>query len=108
MPLRFHRRNFDLRGFFLLKQVFLKDALDLRRREVNELLNLGSGHESAVLSRRGNVYAVRNVLDLMPSLASPLINRYLVEILNELVHPKWGITRLQFLDKTPAAPWVLP
>ncbi len=93
------------RGFALVPAVFSVKETSSLAAELQANLEQSRG---ASRSRNGNVYAARNLLELMPSLAECARQAPLTELLKRILGPDCGLVRGLFFDKPPSQSWSLP
>ncbi len=97
----------DRDGLAILPRVFSESEAD----EINEQLGqalLKSPDAAESIRSRGGVYAARNVLRLFPPVRTLWQKPRLLELLGEILGPRFGLVRVLFFDKPPTQSWSLP
>ncbi len=64
--------------------------------------------EQGVFHRQADVYAARNVLQLLPEVRQAMLEPPLPEILSSLLGHDFGLVRALYFDKPPGQTWALP
>ena len=97
--------EFTATGRKLIRDVYSANQLKALQDAV---ASLGDQIDSAVRQNSGAVYAARNILDLVPSLATIWKTDQLVECIHEILGDRVGLVRGLFFDKPPEQTWALP
>ncbi len=88
----------------------LPDALDpdLATSLTRAVSSFTGGRRDEGVYRRGDLYAIRNLFDLIPETRAVLRARTLREAVTAVLGPEAFCVRSLFLDKTPRANWKVP
>jgi hypothetical protein len=98
----------DEKGFALLRGVFPSAEVDAMVAGLADALSREAGSEGPLRAQTGGVYASRNVLDLWPPAAWIWRRPALLEPLDALLGPHFGLVRVLYFDKPPGQTWSLP
>ncbi len=98
-------RHIEENGFSLIDKVLSQDKVDEIREQVRDSFSTSS---SSVRHRDGEVYAVRNGLELFPQARKLWQTDRIKEILCQVLGPDYGLVRGLFFDKPPDQTWALP
>ena len=94
--------NINVRGFSIVPEFF-------SARDVDQMLTyLASVQDNGAVRRRGGIYAVRNLLEIVPAIeeliTSPQLQVMVQSVLGRNAVPVRGL----LFDKTPEANWLVP
>ena len=95
----------DQQGFAILYGAFSPDRAACLASDLAQALP-HAGH--AVLQSRGQVYGVRNLIDVWPAALAVAQDAALGEVLSGLLGEGFGLVRSLFFDKPPGRTWSLP
>ena len=105
--LTYKTSNLEEAGFALIQGVF--DSI-----QVNELLHTietafqQDENFSSIRSSRGTVFAARNVLEVVPEIATMWRNACLEQLIEETLGENAGLVRALYFDKPSHRSWSLP
>jgi ectoine hydroxylase-related dioxygenase (phytanoyl-CoA dioxygenase family) len=88
----------------------LPDALepDLVSRLSDAVSTISDGRREEGVYRRGTVYALRNLFDLVPETKAALRANAVRDVVRDVLGPEAFSVRALFLDRTPRANWKVP
>ncbi|MDB4731376.1 phytanoyl-CoA dioxygenase family protein [bacterium] len=92
-------------GWLLLDSVYTLDHLERLRGAVQQLQEMNS---ESVREQAGSVYAARNVLEIVPEVATLWKTPKLVSLISEVLGADAGLIRALYFDKPPEQTWALP
>lgn len=92
-------------GWLLLDSVYAPDHLECLRKAVRQLEEMNN---ESVREQAGSVYAARNVLQIVPEVATLWKTPQLVPLVSELLGTDAGLVRVLYFDKPPEQTWALP
>lgn len=92
-------------GFAILPDALEQDLVSALSDAVSTFSD--GGREQGVY-RRGDVYALRNLFDLVPETKAALQATAVREVVRAVLGPEAFCVRALFLDKTPRANWKVP
>ena len=92
-------------GYTLIENVLSRDRVDELREQIRDCFTESS---PSVRHRRGEVYAVRNVLEIFPQAREFWRTNEIGELLTSFLGPEYGLVRGLYFDKPPEQTWALP
>ncbi len=92
-------------GFALIEKAVSQDMVHELSEQVRDCFSPSS---ESVRHRDGEVYAVRNVLELFPQAREFWRTDQIKEILCDILGPEYGLVRGLYFDKPPDQTWALP
>jgi len=92
-------------GFGIIPEALEPDLVSALSDAVSEL---AGGRREQGVYRRGDVYALRNLFDLVPETKAALRAKAVREVVPAVLGPEAFCVRALFLDKTPRANWKVP
>ena len=96
------RENLDRDGFAVVPGV-------IDREKISTLLHaLSVADDENAVRRRSGVYAIRNLLSLVPPVAELSTNPEVIGIAREVLGPDAIPVKGTLFDKTPDANWLVP
>jgi hypothetical protein len=91
----------------MLPGVFSPDEAAVLARQLDEAVHRDAAHASAV-ARGDTIVAARNILETYPPARDVWRKPALVDLLANVLGPRFGLMRGLFFDKPPAKSWSLP
>ena len=101
-------RRLDADGYALLSGAFSSADVDAVTAGLTAAPADPTDGDPALRSQSGGVYGSRNVLTLWPPSAGLWRRPPLVEVLNAVLSPAFGLVRVLYFDKPPGGTWALP
>jgi hypothetical protein len=98
--------RFQVDGFVMLDGVYSAHECEEAAYQLGELLH--DERADSALRAHGGVYGARNLLQLWPAVAEFWQRPPLVEALQAILGPRFGLTRVLYFDKPPGLSWSLP
>jgi hypothetical protein len=98
----------DADGFAVLPHVFTHHEMDVARSAIDEALAQPTNEDSLVRDKEGAVIAARDVERFWPASLDLWRKDRLVNLLQSLLGPSFGLVRILFFDKPPGHTWALP
>ena len=92
-------------GFAIIPDALERDLVSTLSGAVS---TFSSGRREQGVYRRGDVYALRNLFDLVPETKAALQATAVREVVRAVLGPEAFCVRALFLDKTPRANWKVP
>lgn len=94
-------------GFQLIRSVFDGSECNQFISQLEKAM-AGDATNFHFRESRGKVFAARNLIQQCPELASVWKRPVLIELLNQLLGPKFGLVRVLYFDKPSDRSWSLP
>jgi ectoine hydroxylase-related dioxygenase (phytanoyl-CoA dioxygenase family) len=98
-------REIEEKGFSILSGLLSTERVTCLLSDLERTLPL---EDTSVLSSRGQIYGVRNLIDIWPAALAVAQEPALREILTALLGKDLGMVRSIFFDKPPGRTWSLP
>jgi len=95
-------------GFAVVESVFGAEECREIVADLEAALAAASDEKSVLRSAKGAIYGVRNLLAIFPRAKGLWRKRELVEVLAEVLGPRFGLVRGLYFDKPPESTWNLP
>jgi len=100
--------SINRRGFAILSNVFAADEVDALACELESAFSEQNDASGSIRSSDGRVYAARNILSLIPSSKECWKRPPILNLLDEVLGPEYGLVRGLYFDKPPDRTWSLP
>lgn len=97
----------ETHGYAVTPSLYGPEELDALTVRLDAALN-PPGDATFIRSRRGHVYAARNVLELWPEAAQVWRRPPVPQLLVRVLGPRCGLVRALYFDKPPDQGWWLP
>lgn len=92
-------------GFCMIPQVISSDQLVELGDQIDQIIATG---QQGVLGSSGNVFGVRNLLQLWPEVVGLCHEPRVLNFVRKILGPNCGVVRALFFDKPPQRSWTLP
>ncbi len=95
-------------GFAIIPSVFSTAEVDELNSGLDRALHRAEEAEGPIRDKAGTVYAGRNLLRLFEPAKTIWRRSPLLELLQDVLGPEFGLVRVLFFDKPPERTWALP
>jgi hypothetical protein len=100
------KKTLSVRGYAMLRGVFAPPEVE--RIAQSLLSELALLDDAGILRSEGKMYGVRNLLQVVPSIAELPRREPLADLISKVLGPKAGLVRVLYFDKPPSRTWSLP